>query len=240
LAESSNILLIEGSAGELAALALRLRALGHHVLRAKTPDEAAALLDERRHHVPVAVLSPSLPFHDLAGAIAGLRERSGGGLRFIATGRRPDAAVRDGLRAAGVEIALWEPFDDGVLRFQINQALREEGTSTRIQPRVATYLMARIWSGDRRKDGLLYSLSTSGAYLETPRPSPKGAGVQIDLPLPAGEVRVGGQVTFTNVPGNLARRNLGIGMGVRFTELRDEARRAIESFIARRLEALRV
>ena len=36
------------------------------------------------------------------------------------------------------------------------------------------------------------------------------------IPLPMARVSTTGRVVFTNVPGNLMKRNLPVGMGVRF------------------------
>ena len=58
--------------------------------------------------------------------------------------------------------------------------------------------------------------------------------MHITLPLPSQELRVAGEVVLTNVPGNLRKRNLPIGMGIRFLGLSNEAERALTTYTAER------
>ena len=57
---------------------------------------------------------------------------------------------------------------------------------------------------------------TNGAYLATARPSPRNSTLELKVPLPSGAVKLGARVAMTNVPGNLMRENLPVGMGIRF------------------------
>jgi hypothetical protein len=54
--------------------------------------------------------------------------------------------------------------------------------------------------------------------------------VHVTLPLPEQELRVAGEVVATNVPGNLRKRNLPIGMGIRFLGLTREAEQRLLHF----------
>jgi hypothetical protein len=58
------------------------------------------------------------------------------------------------------------------------------------------------------------NLSTLGAYLATPRPAMRGGTLRIEVPLDEGEVEAQGLVMWNNVPGNLRRTNVPVGMGV--------------------------
>ena len=73
--------------------------------------------------------------------------------------------------------------------------------------------------GSRARPAQLYSLSARGAFLATAGPALRRTLVHITLPLPSQDLRVAGEVVLTNVPGNLRKRNLPIGMGIRFLGL---------------------
>ncbi len=96
----------------------------------------------------------------------------------------------------------------------------------------------RLRVGTREKEARVYSVSATGAYLATQRPSLKNALVHLTLPLPAGSVTASARVVMTNVPGNLKRDNLPVGMGVRFTGTPSETVRAIEAFARARHQHL--
>jgi len=68
----------------------------------------------------------------------------------------------------------------------------------------------------------------------------RGGGVQIWMPAGAGPVRAAGVVVYTNVPGNLHRDNLPVGMGVRFTDLAEPAGAAIRRLVAETALALAI
>jgi hypothetical protein len=90
-----------------------------------------------------------------------------------------------------------------------------------------------------RPAGSLYSLSARGAFLETAAPAAAGA-VHVTLPLPGEDLRVAGEVVSTNVPGNLRRRNLPIGMGIRFLGLSVAAERSLLDYTSERARDLAV
>jgi len=234
MGRESSVLVLDGAGERMAALALRIRGLGFRVVRAKTAEEALPLLENPRLACTAALLPPEWPVADLAGAVAALRDVAGSdGLTFVGVGPRPAPDGVERLRSAGVSLALWEPFGDSALRFQVNRALAgHRGDGQRRETRVPTEWLARVLAGGRRKEATVYSLSAGGAFLATPRPSLRGASVALELPLPLREVAVGGRVVYTNVPGNLQRANLPLGMGVVFTALAPEAEREIRRAVA--------
>ena len=160
---------------------------------------------------------------------------------MVSVGKPPTDDERKKLRAAGLQLSLWEPYDDGTLRFQLNRALGgDRDHHGRLHKRVPTYLLARIFVGPRTKDAVVYSLSEGGAFLETPRASMDGAKVDIELRLPANHIRVRGMVIFSNVPGNLQRPNLPMGMGIRFETVAAEEAALIREYVKTRLSELDV
>lgn len=243
MAERRSLLLVENGAEPMEEISLRLRQMDFHVLRTKTLDQATEVLRDPRYVVGATLLPPDLPALDLERTILSFHgnepDRS---LGLMIYGERPDADHRARMRRAGVEYALWVPLDDNTLRFQVNKALAGGGppVSSRRAVRVPTNWPIQVATGGRRKPAKVYSLSARGAYLATLRPSLPRAQVELSLPLPDGDLQIVGEVVMTNVPGNLVRRNLPIGMGIRFTEPGKEAAQAIARFAEERQAWLRV
>jgi hypothetical protein len=228
-----TILVFASGQDEGDALARRVRDLGFRPAVAKSPDAARSIVEEPRFDVGAALLSTELPVVELGAALDDLRGRANSGrLEFVAIGPRPDAAGVARLQDAGVSLGVWEPYPDAALRFQLNRAL-DDGTSPRDREteRVPIARRARIVSGRFAKAATIYTLSASGAFIETPRPSPGGARVLLELVLPSCDVVVEGRVVYTNVTGNLRRANLPLGMGVAFHEPAPDAVRAIEDCV---------
>ena len=239
MARAPSILILDGAAARLAPVVERLRTLGFSCVRAKTPEEALSLIEDPRHDFGATVLPPDLAVADLGGALATLRSRGARGLVFVVIGPRPEGDAMARLRSAGVELAVWHPLDDGTLRFQLNRALTAfQGESLRREQRAPTDWRVRFSTGGRTKEAQLYSLSARGAFLVTNRPSMRGASVAVELPLPSESVAVGGRVLYTNVPGNLSKTTLPMGMAIEFTALSGEAEEEIRRSVAERALAL--
>lgn len=236
-----TILVLESTPERADALLRRVRELGsYRPIAAKTPEHAVRMTDDARLAVRAALLAPDYPVADLAGALDALRAGAASRrLRFVAVGPHPGAEALSRLREAGVDLALWEPWDDVRLRFQLNRALAApEQESVRRDQRAPTDWRARVQGNGREKEALVYSLSPGGAFLATPRPSMRGAKVSVLLPLPAGNVAIDGRVLYTNVPGNLQRAELPVGMGVAFEEPPPDAERELRHAVAQALLAL--
>jgi hypothetical protein len=243
VAKRETLLLIDTGANPMEGHSRRLRELGYRVLRTKTVEQGHAALSDPRFSIRVALIPPDLPVPDLARALAALRVPAVKKLvRLLVTGTRPEADERNLLRRAGVELALWEPFDDHTLQFQVNHALVEGGSPLRKRhaTRVPTSWPVRVTTGKREKQAKVYCVSAQGAFLATPRPSLPKARIHFSLPLPSGDVRLAGEVVMTNVPGNLVRGNLPVGMGVRFAGYNRQIEEAILAFTEERGRALRV
>jgi CheY-like chemotaxis protein len=235
-----SILLVDDADGRMTALAERVRGLGFRVVRAKTPEQAFRAPPEARPPIGAVLLPPQLAVVDFPAAIAALPARSDGSRpECVLVGQRPHPDDLETFRDAAVHLALWEPFADTVLRFQLNRALATtQPGSRRVETRVPTDLPARIFSAGRRKDAMAYTLSARGAYLETPRPSMPGASIALEIPLGPESLRVGGRVVFTNVPGNLKKENLPTGMGIEFTSIPTLADQTIRRYVAETALAL--
>ncbi len=240
--EDQYVLLLEGEEGKLSGVADRLRELGVGSIRSQTPEEAQKILRKSDGSISTVLLAPDLPVPNLRKMVKSLRRAAPPqGLGLVVVGPRPEESELKKLRRADLEHALWEPFDDGTLRFQINRVFRGAiGVDARHENRVPTYLKSRIHIGGRAKDAVVYSLSASGAFLETKRASMPGAGLEVELCLPSGAVTVQAEVIYSNVVGNLQRPNAPLGMGVRFVDIPDDAEAAIRSYVAERDTALNI
>ena len=203
--------------------------------------EAERVLRSERPPIRAALISSEPGVADLARTLQALREASiDKVLRFIAVGPRPAESVRQKLGFAGVDWALYDAFTDTELRFLLNQSSHDgQKGERREEPRVPTSLVAKVKTPTGNKVALVYNLSTTGAYLETMRPSQVGNRIGVELPLPDCTIEVTAEVVSTNVTGNLRKENLPRGMGVRFQSPSRDAESALLQFVEARTNALR-
>jgi len=159
----------------------------------------------------------------------------------MAYGKIPDPKQAKLLRGAGVLLALWEGYDEGMLRFQLNRLVAGDTMpAVRGSRRAPTHTPIRVLVGGREKSGVLYSLSEGGCFIESPRASMDGARLKLLFELDQDAFELDGVVVFANVPGNLQRPNLPLGMGIRFQNVGSGALERIQQFIQDRLNALEV
>jgi hypothetical protein len=227
--------------GRLDDLSGRLLLVHYRGRIASNLAEAERLLRSERPPIRAALISSEPAVPDLARALQSLREASLGKLlRFIAVGPRPADGVRQKLGFAGVDWALYDSFTDTELRFLLNQASHEgEKGERREDQRVPTALVAKVKSPTGTKVALVYNLSTTGAYLETMRPSQAGMRLAVELPLPSCVVELAAEVVSTNVTGNLRKENLPRGMGVRFLNPPPDAASALLQYVEERANAFK-
>jgi len=236
-----EMLVLDAGSAHMRRLAVRLRRMGYAVQPAKTPDSAERTLRHQGRSIGAVVIPVDLPAFDLGAALRFLRRlEPSGELSFVAGGHKPESESCALLRDAGVELALWEPVDDHSLRFQANRALSgsEIVRGERTVLRAPTNWSVSVWAGERRKPARIYTLSSGGAFLTTGRPSLPGTEVQVELPFKSTPMLVSARVVMTNVPGNLMRDNLPVGMGVCFEDAPANVRSALSIWAQRRLENL--
>jgi len=233
MADESTVLVLGAHSADLAALADRVTQLGYRCVRAKTPQDAVELAHDRGFEFSVALLESDFPGVQLGQALRTLREHTRSPhLVYIATGATPDRDSRLRLREAGIELAAWLPVSDHALRFQINTALsRGIGDSLRSDARAPVECSAMVRVGGRVKRVSIYSLSAGGAYLATQRPSMPGADIEISISTGAGQLSLRADVLYTNVPGNLTRSGLPLGMAVHFRDTERSAAQALHALV---------
>jgi hypothetical protein len=236
-----DVLVLGASAPEIEILRARLARLGCRTLAAKTPDVAQGLLRVGGSRIGPVVVPSDLACSSLRQALDVLRcEVPAHEVTFLGAGREPGPAGRARMREAGVRLAIFDPVDTHTLRFQLNRAqagpriLRCQRRTVRAPadwPFVAT-------AAGRRKSGRTYSISASGAFLAVDAPWLTKTALSVDLALPGGPLSVGARVVMTNVPGNVMRRSLPIGMGVRFESVPDAASVALLVYAQQRFREL--
>ena len=239
---SNPVMIIEGFPGQRSDLARRIRLQGAEPVMADGPADATSLMPIDETGVAAVVVDVSLASRTLKKELSRLQTAAGSlELFYLAVGEAAPSATRKKLRAAGVRYALWEPFDDAVLRFQLNRAWNaDRDDHKRASPRIPTYLHAQIGGNQRVKDGVVYSLSIRGAFVETARASMSGAVVDIAIRLPGCFIETKARVVFANVPGNLQRPNLPLGMAVRFERLEPDTEKKLKAYVKDRLAQLEV
>jgi hypothetical protein len=225
MTQAPGVLLVGfGTAGQ--ALAGRLLLLRLRGLLADDLAQAVAIASERG---PAAALIHSDSVFEV-GPLRSLAEAGERPPRLIASGPRPGEPGLAVLRKAGVQLALFDPFGDGELRFVLNRALHGDA-NVRRDVRVPATIDGTVTSSTGEKRVNVYNLSAGGAYLETMRPTAEGGSISVRLPFPEGAVEIPARVVSTNVPGNLNRPNLPMGMGVQFLDAAPAARKALNGYV---------
>ncbi len=237
-----SVLILGVHSANMGSLADRVRDLGYPTVRVKTPQEAIDLSRERNLEYGVGFFEPEGLAFNLCEALDAIRCCSNSPeLIFVATGAEPGEQDRTVLRQAGVEHALWAPVEDHTLRFQLNAALSPPHEEyLRCDARAPIDAPATVRTGGRVKQVSIFSISTGGAFLETPRPSLSGAQLELTLATPDGELAVAARVLYTNTPGNLSQPKLPMGMAVHFEGLGRSASDAIRELVQCNSAALTV
>ncbi len=230
-----HTLILESPRGlDTVDLARRLRELGAPMTVVSGFAEAEEVLREAELDIG-AVMVPSLYDPEEVGrqldVLCGLAPKDG--LRFISIGESPDKAGRKRLRKAGVKLALWHPMVEAHLRFQLNRAHNPapDGFGSREAPRVPTEWHCTAAVAGRTREAAIFSLAETGAFLATKRAVMNGATLSLWLHLPDGGFETEATVVYANVPGNLQKPSLPLGMGVQFAELDKKDRKRLRNLI---------
>lgn len=220
-------------------LAGRIVVLGYRAVRANDIESALELVKRPGQPILVLMFPPGAPFTQREKDLRSLAEAGGAfGLRIIVSGNRPSAPEIAALKREGVRFGLWKPFHDSELRFVINNALYDETRGQlRPSPRVPASLVVRMKSGAGEKAGMLYNLSMTGAFIETARPNMSGGQITLTIEFPDGALAIPASVVFSNVPGNLQRPNLPLGMGAKFVSISPEHAERVAKYVSERARA---
>ena len=238
------ILLVENGPVVSEGLAAALIRIGIEPVRVDGLAEAVEMVKSREYAIRAVLFPADLPANAVRKAMKSIHRRESG-IPAMVYGKQPDAAACRQLKKAGILLSLWDGFDEGVLRFQINRLVSGDfKESVRSSRRAPTHVPARILVGGRdggagrEKQGVLYSIAEGGCFIETPRASMDGAQLHLIFTLQEVDYALDGTVAFSNVPGNLQRPNLPLGMGIRFDDVPEKARWQLADFIRERMDTL--
>ena len=231
--EANCALVVDDDQGSLGEIALRTLRLGIDVFYAKDRSEAWMLAEQEAHRIGTLLFPPTVDVDEIT-AIAECLESCALDIprALVVIGKKPNEAARARLRAAGVALALWEPYDEGAFRSVVSCATRlRTEQQARVQTRIPTTLLGRATIGARQKDAIVANLATAGAFLETPSPFPEDTSIALEIRLPDGPLLVKGRVVHVRHRRSGAPLFHPTGMGVEFTSLDPEDKERLQAFL---------
>ena len=230
-------LIVDSDEKVLAELPLRILRIGVDVFYTRNWEEALLLAREEAPRIRVLLFPPSVDFDRIGAVLDALRSTASDVSRtLVVVGPQADEPTRMRLREGGVELALWEPFDESALRQVLANALTvQDHADLREVPRFPTTLLARAFSGIRRKDVIVSTLSLRGAFLETPLPFLAETRITLELALPDGQLVTKATVVYSQSACDPAPPGHPPGMGIAFADLDP----ALEDRLGRFLAELR-
>ena len=230
---TSTLVMDDAKAG-LGQVALRLIRLGIATYYAKDPVEAWLLAQQEIDSIRVLLVSPGADLGGIARILALLRGQTPAVPRSaVAIGACPDEATRAALCESGVEWALWEPYDESALRMVLSNAMAPvfSGEPRRAR-RLPTTLLGRAFKGLHRKDGVVCSLSTDGAFLEMPYPFEEGTRITLEIDVEGVSIVAKAEVRYTIERGGAGASEHPAGMGVAFSEIPPDSRDRLARYLA--------
>ena len=228
------MLIVDDEKNALAELPLRILRIGVDVFYATGGEEAWLLAHDEAPRIRVVLFPPSIDFDQISDVVDCLRSRASEVSRtLVVAGPQPDETTRELLRKGGVELALWEPYDESALRRVLGNALTVQNHSdSREASRFPTTLLARAFSGIHRKDLIVSTLSLRGAFLETPFPFLPETRITLELALPDGQLLTKATVVCSRAERESAAPGRPLGMGVAFADLDPALEERLRSFLA--------
>jgi hypothetical protein len=228
-------LIVDSNDQDLAELPLRILRIGVDVFYARNWEEGWLLARQEASRIRLLLFPPSVDFEHIQGVFDCLHTFAGDIPRsLVVVGLQPDEPTRTRLRGGGVELALWEPFDESALRQVLSNALSvQDRADTRAVTRFPTTLLGRTFWGIRRRDVVVSTLSQRGAFLETPFPFPAETRITLEVALPEDQLVTKATVVYSRTASDRAPLGQPPGMGVTFTDLDRAVEDRLERFLAR-------
>jgi hypothetical protein len=215
-------------------VALRLVRLGMAVHYARWCDEARLLLGQEEGRIRVIVVPPDIDPAEAGRVCDEARSPVAEGcVSLVVIGPPPAAEAR----AAGASWAVWEPFDDGDLRFVLNSAMAlPSELAPRSEPRAPVSLICWIQIGSTRSFGVLSSLSSRGGFVEMAQPLPIGTQAGLEFALGEIAIETGARIIYRNAPEDRRAPNLALGCGILFDGLDADEQERIRAYVRQRAQ----
>ena len=226
-------LIVDDDKNTLGDVALRILRLRIDLFYSKDSSEALLLARQEADRIRTLLFPPTVDIDEIkpiAECLDAMKPELDHVL--VVMGERPDDATRERLRAGGVELALWEPFDESALRSIVSDSMVSRGAiDARKDVRLPTTLLGRAFRGAKRKDAIVSKLSMGGAFLELASPFPEGSRISLEIALPDGSVNVRADVMNAYYPGSDVVSQQPCGMGVEFLNLDGADAERVRAFL---------
>jgi hypothetical protein len=232
----AHALILDRDDPVLGAVALKLSQLGFAVHYTPWLDEGLLLVKQEEGRIRAILVPPDIEL-EKARAVqqAGARLADEHSVPLVVIGPEPNEAARAQLAEAGAAWALWEPVDDAALRFVLNGAITlPSELSPRKEPRAPVNLICWMRTGEASTSGVLYSLSSRGAFLEISPPPAVGTEVALEFAMGGETVLTKARILYANAKGSGRASHLPLGAGLLFTDIDPSTQGRIRGFVKER------
>ena len=226
-------LIVDDDKNTLGEVAVRILRLRIDLFYSKGSSEAWLLAQQEADRIRTLLFPPTVDIDEIKPIVECLDAMNPElDHVLVVMGERPDDATRERLRAGGVELALWEPFDESALRSIVADSMVSRGAiDARKDVRLPTTLLGRAFRGAKRKDVIVSTLSTGGGFLESAAPFPEGSRISLEIALPDGSVNVRADVMNAHYPDSDGAFQQPCGMGVEFLNLSGADEERVRAFL---------
>lgn len=233
-----KILVAEDSKFYQGLLREMLSTAGYEVLLASDGLECLRVAKKEIEDLSLIVLDVFMPGLDGFGVLKGLKEEPATAhipvLAVTANYREPDALELRRLGAVGL-LNKNLPIEE--ILFRINRILYPDKQEIRVNPRVVENILVRYQIDESLFTGYSFNISTGGVFIRTVYPPPENTQMELSFNLPRGgkPIRTTGTVVWRSEYRPDAPMDYPPGIGVKFTAIDQQDRRAITDHILSRL-----
>ncbi len=233
-----RILVAEDSKFYAGLLREMLSAAGYEVHLAADGLECVRMAKEDIADLSLVVLDVIMPGLDGFGVLRALKADPATAkipvLAVTANYREPDALELRRLGATGL-LNKHLPLEE--ILFRINRILYPDKEAIRVNPRVVENLLVRYQIDESLFTGYSFNISTGGVFIRTVYPPPENTRLELSFNLPRGgkPIRTAGTVVWRSEYRPDAPMAYPPGIGVKFTAIDQQDRRAITDHILSRL-----
>jgi hypothetical protein len=217
--------------------------MGIDAVPVDSSEEARAVLQQGRRRLRALAFPPEADLAQIEQICTDVaaRDPESPHASLFAIGRKPAPERLADLHRAGVRFAVWNLDDGSALRFVANAALTlPKEMVERSEPRAPVDLLASFEANGLPAQAVVYTLSSRGAFLETPRPLAKGSSTRVTIRLPDQVIAARALTIHSNHPEDLLASRWPIGMSVLFGALSPASEAALRRFVVERLAQITI